>query len=298
MMQPIYPVDVEEIDTLIDCALAEDLGSCGDATANSIIDADMHSEADWVAKEPGVLCGLFVAERVFRKIDSRLACAFNLEDGHAVEPGTLFGKVSGPVRGILSGERTALNFLQHLSGISTLTSEFVRRVYGTGVHILDTRKTTPGLRVLEKYAVRVGGGINHRFGLYDRILIKNNHIDAAGGIRPAVTQCLEFLKEKHWDYRIEVETRTLDEVREVLRHPVHRIMLDNMDIGTMKKAVALVADRVEIEASGNITLENVRAVAETGVRFISVGRLTHSAPNLDLSLRIRPRSVVQEDGHD
>jgi len=287
---------LDGIEDIIDRALTEDLGSFGDVTTLSIVDVKQTGEATFLAKGTGRIAGLPVAERVFKKIDSTLICSFQVEDGHRVSPGTVFGSVRGSLRGILTGERTALNFLQRLSGIATLTEEFVRRVHGTGVRICDTRKTTPGFRQLEKYAVGLGGGWNHRFGLYDMVLVKSNHIDVAGGIRPALILCLRYLAEKSLDLRIEVETRTLDEVREALNHPIHRILLDNMDASDIQEAVHLAKGRIELEASGNVSLENVRTVAETGVNFISVGRLTHSAPALDLSLRLRTVNTSGKGG--
>jgi nicotinate-nucleotide pyrophosphorylase (carboxylating) len=274
------------IDGLIDLALAEDFGKTGDVTTAAIIHSGTTGEARFLAKKTGVVAGLSVAQRVLIRTDSSLACRFSVKDGEAIELGSVFGGIRGSMRSILSAERTALNFLQRMSGIATLTSEFVRRVRGTDAAILDTRKTTPGLRVLEKYAVRMGGGVNHRSGLSDMLLIKNNHVDAAGGIGPAVSRCMAYIKKKHLNLKIEVETRTIEEVREALNHPLHRIMLDNMDVPAIREAVSMVGGRMEVEASGNVNLENVRSIAETGVRFISIGALTHSAPALDMSLHV------------
>jgi nicotinate-nucleotide pyrophosphorylase (carboxylating) len=210
-----------------------------------------------------------------------------VQDGSPVKPGLVLARIDGNAKGILRGERTALNFLQRMSGIATLTGEFVRAVAGTGAKITDTRKTAPGLRALDKMAVRLGGGVNHRFGLDDMVLIKDNHIVAAGGIAPAVTRCRKYLAEHRIDARIEVETKNMAEVDEALSCPgVGRIMLDNFDTGEMKKAVERIGRRVEVEASGGITLATVRAVAETGVDFISVGALTHSVKALDISLEL------------
>jgi nicotinate-nucleotide pyrophosphorylase (carboxylating) len=210
-----------------------------------------------------------------------------VQDGSAVNPGLVLARIDGNAKGILRGERTALNFLQRMSGIATLTGRFVRAVAGTGAKITDTRKTAPGLRALDKMAVRLGGGVNHRFGLDDMVLIKDNHIVAAGGIAAAVTRCRRYLGERRVEARIEVETKNLAEVDEALSCTgVGRIMLDNFDTGTMKKAVERIGRRVEVEASGGITLDTVRTCAETGVDFISVGALTHSVKALDISLEL------------
>jgi len=276
----------QEIDLLIEGALREDLGNQGDITSDSIIPRDMRGEGEFIVQEDGIIAGLPVAQRVFEKIDSNLTCVFSVKDGVPVHSGMIVGKVYGSLASILKGERTALNFLQHLSGIATLTTQFVQAVQGTKVKILDTRKTIPQLRLLEKYAVKKGGGENHRFGLYDMVLIKDNHIDAVGGLKEAVGRCLNTLGENRGKVKIEVETRTLEEVRQALQFPIDRIMLDNMDVETIRKAVTEVNGRVELEASGNITLENVGAVTATGVDYISVGRLTHSPKALDISLRL------------
>lgn len=286
----------QEIDSLIEGALREDLKDQGDITTKAVIPADREGEGEFLVKEDGIIAGLPVVQRVFKKIDSKLTCVFSVKDGTYVNSGTTLGKVYGSLTSILMGERTALNFLQRLSGIASLTARFVQAVYGTKVKILDTRKTTPQLRVLEKYAVKKGGGENHRFGLYDMVLIKNNHIDAAGGLKKAVERCLNSLGKNREKVKIEVETRTLEEVQEAVKYSIDRIMLDNMDVETMKKAVAEVNGKIQLEASGNITLENVRAVAETGVDYISVGRLTHSPKALDVSLRllIKADSIKQQ----
>jgi nicotinate-nucleotide pyrophosphorylase (carboxylating) len=239
-----------------------------------------------ISKQEGIIAGLPVFFRVFQILDPNVVCEPRIRDGSAARPDEVLGTARGSVRSLLKGERTALNFLQRLSGIASLTGAYAAAVEGTGAKILDTRKTTPNLRVLEKYAVRAGGGENHRFGLYDMILIKNNHVDAAGGVSAAVTRCLAFLQRKGLDLKILVEARSLDEVDQALRHPVHRIMLDNMNPGEVREAVRLISGKAETEASGNIRLDNVRAFAESGVDFISVGALTHSAPALDISFRI------------
>jgi len=278
---------IKQMDLLIENALREDLGERGDITTCCVIPAPMRGRGEFIAKEEGVVAGTGVVQRVFQKMDDRLSCVFIIQDGMRIQKDTVFGTVQGQMRSILQAERTALNFLQRLSGIATLTARFVQAVEGTGVKILDTRKTTPQMRFLEKYAVRQGGGQNHRFGLYDGILIKDNHIDAAGGIARAVKACLDSLGAEQKNLMIEVETRTLEEVKEAVALPIHRIMLDNMDIETMRRAVEEVQGKVEMEASGSISLENVRAVAETGVDYISIGSLTHSANALDISLKVR-----------
>jgi nicotinate-nucleotide pyrophosphorylase (carboxylating) len=278
-------LDWKAVDPLVERALAEDLGA-GDVTTDSIVSADLRGEGRIVSKQAGVAAGLPVFFRVFQVLDPNVECTPALSDGSAFEAGLTLGSVRGSVRTLLKGERTALNFLQRLSGIATLTAAFRREVSGTGALILDTRKTTPTLRMLEKYAVRTGGGGNHRFGLFDRVLIKNNHAAAAGGVSKALELCLQFIRERRIDLAVEVEARSLDEVLDALKHPVDRILLDNMEPAALREAVELVAGRAETEASGNVRLENAREIAETGVNFISVGALTHSAPAVDLAFRI------------
>lgn len=270
---------------LIEAALAEDVGP-GDFTSLWTVPADRRAVARIVAKAPGVLAGMEVAVRVFGRVDPSLSIEFGAADGTAVEPGDEVMRIEGAARSILTAERTALNFLQQLSGVATVTRRYVDAVRGTGARVIDTRKTTPGMRRLEKAAVVAGGGANHRVGLYDMVMIKDNHIAAAGGITAAV-EAVRARNER--GLRVEVETSDLGEVREALAAGVDRIMFDNMTPDLMARAVALVhaADpRPETEASGGITLETIRSFAETGVDFISVGALTHSAPALDLSLRL------------
>jgi nicotinate-nucleotide pyrophosphorylase (carboxylating) len=279
------PLKWDMVDPLIERALEEDLGP-GDATTDSIIAAELKGEGRLLARSNGVVAGLPVFFRVFRILDPNVEIRETAQDGIRAASGDGLGGVRGSVRTLLKGERTALNFLQRLSGISTLTDAYARAVEGTGCGILDTRKTTPTMRELEKYAVRVGGGSNHRFGLFDMVLIKNNHVDAAGGVSTAVERCLHVLRQRGLDLKIEVEARNLDEVLEAVEFPVHRILLDNMSPAAMQEAVELIGSRAETEASGNIRLDNVRETAETGVRFISVGALTHSAPAMDISFRI------------
>ena len=258
--------------------LAEDLGG-GDLTSMALVPADARCTAAILLKEPGVVCGLAAVRAVLLGLDPDLVWKPQCHDGERAEPGRLVS-VAGRARSILSGERLALNLLGRLSGIATLTRRFVDAVEGTGATILDTRKTTPGLRALEKAAVRYGGGSNHRFGLYDGILIKDNHLRFAGGVGPAVARA------RGAGVPVEVECDTLDQVREALDAGADRILLDNMAPLQLARAVALVAGRVALEASGGVTLENVRAIAETGVDFISIGALTHAARSLDVSMEV------------
>jgi nicotinate-nucleotide pyrophosphorylase (carboxylating) len=268
---------------LIEHALAEDLGP-GDVTSGATIPAEISSTAVILAKQHLVLAGLDVAREVFRSLDPAIAFTLYAKDGDVLHSGTEIATLSGNTRALLAGERVALNLLQHLSGIATLTSKYVDKVKGLKTVVLDTRKTLPGLRQLEKYAVRVGGGGNHRFGLFDGVLIKDNHITASGGVIKAVERAR---KKSHHLLRIEVETKTLDEVVEALAAGADIIMLDNMPVDLMREAVKLVAGRALIEASGNVTLETARLIAETGVDFISSGSLTHSAPAADISMKIK-----------
>ncbi len=275
-------LDLARIGPLLDQALAEDVGD-GDRTTLWTVPPEARGRGRILARARGVICGLPVAAEVFRRVEPRLAFRPRVEEGAEVAPGQTVAEVEGPLSGILTGERVALNFLQRLSGIATLTRRFVEAVSGTKAVILDTRKTTPGWRLLEKYAVRVGGGQNHRMGLYDMVLIKENHIAAAGSLRAAVERVRARNRE---GLPVEVEVRTLEELEEALALGVRRILLDNMDLETLQEAVERTGGRARLEASGGVTLETVRAVAETGVDFISVGALTHSAPALDLSLLI------------
>lgn len=275
-----------EIELLIDLALREDLGENGDVTSNCILNSDDEGQANIIVKKDGIIAGLPIAEWVFKKVNPGLKVQNRVEEGSKVQRYEEVVRIIGPLAGILTAERTGLNFLQRLSGIATLTAEFVRKVAGTKVRILDTRKTTPGFRVLEKYAVRAGGGGNHRFGLYDMVLIKENHIAAAGGIASAVEQTRENMKKRELNLKIEVEVRNLSEVEQVLNLAVDRLMLDNMSLQKIREAVKLANGKVELEVSGGVTLETVREIAETGVNYISVGALTHSASSLDLSLLI------------
>jgi nicotinate-nucleotide pyrophosphorylase (carboxylating) len=276
--------DQKAAEALVIQALHEDLGVLGDVTSAATIQPDTRISGRIVAKANGVMAGLPLVEMVYQRVDPHLTIQYYFHDGDSVDAGTLICVVEGSGQSVLTGERVALNFLQHLSGIATLTTQFVRGATGTKAVILDTRKTTPGWRSLEKYAVRMGGGHNHRMGLYDMVMIKDNHIDGAGSITAAVAAVRGNSEAR--DLPIEVEVRTLDELREVLPLKVDRVLLDNMTTEQMREAVMLTAGRVPLEASGNMSLERVAAVAATGVDFISVGALTHSAPALDLSMRI------------
>ena len=260
-------------------ALEEDIGN-GDATTDSIVPETATLKGQIIAKQNGVVAGLEVARAVFLELTKDVTFKQLVTDGSDVENKTVLATVEGSARALLTAERTALNFLGRMSGIATLTREFVQAVSGTGAQILDTRKTAPGLRTLDKRAVLLGGGKNHRVGLFDMILIKDNHIDFAGSITTAV----ERARSSGTDLEIEVETRTLEDVREALNLGVKRILLDNMTVEMLKRAVELVSGRAKLEASGNITLENVAKVARTGVEYISVGALTHSPKVFDVSL--------------
>ncbi len=271
---------MDRIDQLIQMALEEDLGS-GDLTAAATIPESARATGRIRAKQELVLAGVEVSRRVFAAIDPAIQFKVVHDDGSRCRPGTVIAEVAGPARALLAGERTALNFLQRLSGIATLTDLYVREVSGTPAKILDTRKTIPGYRELEKYAVRMGGGTNHRMGLYDHFLIKNNHIAVAGSVTAAIER-VQARRRK--EQRIEVETRTLDEVREAIGAGVDTVMLDNMSVEQVRDAVALVAGKAKVEVSGNMRLDTVREYAQLKVDFISVGALTHSAPAADIHL--------------
>lgn len=265
----------------VEATLAEDLGLAGDITTDPIIAADAQGEAAIVAREPGVIAGLDLAEAAFKTLDPEARFTRVVNDGGKVETYDIIAKVMGRTRALLTAERTALNFFCHLSGIATLTSAYVAKVQGTTARIACTRKTTPGLRAFEKFAVRCGGGVNHRFGLYDAVLVKDNHIAAAGGIEAALR--LLRARSSHL-VKIEVEVDTLAQLEEALRFEVDAVLLDNMDTATLKKAVGLTKGRALMEASGGVSLETVAGIAATGVDLISVGALTHSPRSLDSSL--------------
>lgn len=268
---------------IVAVALEEDLGKEGDVTSRSILPPEAKSAAQIISKAEGLVAGLIVAEEVFWRADSTLLFERLVEDGQSVTAGKVVSRVSGSTAGILTAERTALNFLQHLSGIATLTASYVKKVRGLPVRIMDTRKTLPGLRALEKYAVRLGGGLNHRLGLYDGVLIKDNHIKSVGGVRKALEGARAGLPP---GTPIEVEVENFDELNEALELGADMIMLDNWPLPEMREAVELVAGRAKLEASGGVTLDKVRDIAATGVDFISVGELTHSAPALDFALEL------------
>jgi nicotinate-nucleotide pyrophosphorylase (carboxylating) len=266
-------------------ALAEDLDEAGDITSVATVAPSARASGAIAARKPGIVAGLQVAEAAFRTLDENVAFEVLVRDGERVEPGQQIAHVAGNARALLTAERVALNFLGHMSGIATLTGAYVEKTSGTRAKIIDTRKTTPGLRALEKLAVRAGGGTNHRFGLFDAILIKDNHIIAAGGIGPALNKAREHAGHM---VKVEIEVATLDELREALVHKPDAVLLDNMPVAALKAAVAEVAGRAITEASGGVNLETVRAIAETGIDLISVGALTHSAPVLDIGLDFKP----------
>lgn len=268
------------IDKLIISALEEDIPN-SDITTNSIIAFNSRSKVDLIAKENGIIAGLQAFERVFTLLGD-VSVEFYKKDGDSVKAGDILAVVSGSTKSILSGERTALNYLQRMSGIATITNKFVNKLQGSNTKLLDTRKTTPNMRILEKYAVKIGGGYNHRFNLSDGVLLKDNHISAAGGVKSAIRLARE---NTSFVRKIEVEVENLEMVKEALEEAADIIMLDNMDIETMKKAVVLINKRALTECSGNVTLDNIEEVAETGVDFVSVGALTHSAGILDLSMK-------------
>jgi len=269
-------------DKIVEKALLEDIGT-GDITSESIIPYDLKAKGIIKTSEEGVVAGLDIACLVFKKLDPEICFQSKTKDGKNILPGEVLAKISGSARTILKGERVALNFLQRMSGIASITSKFCQEVKDFPVWIVDTRKTTPGLRILEKYAVRMGGGHNHRFGLYDAVLIKDNHIAVAGGIKSAVNS---VQKQISHTVKIEVEVENLSQLQEALKVQVDIIMLDNMDLETMKEAVKMVKGKTLIEASGEITLEKVRKIAQIGVDLISVGALTHSVKSLDISMEI------------
>ena len=273
---------MQQIDAIISNALAEDIHT-GDITTQALQLKSGNVSGVLKAKEDLIVCGLNVAARVFSLLDKGSLFTSRYADGDFVPSGAVIADVTGDASSLLQGERVALNLLQRMSGVATLTAQYVKAVAGIKVRIVDTRKTTPGLRILEKYAVRVGGGINHRTGLYDGVLIKENHIAAAGGITAAISRARSYIPHT---LKIEIETESLADVKEALSAGADIIMLDNMDLETMRKGVQLIAGRAKVEASGNITLERLRDVAATGVDYISIGALTHSVSAMDISQRI------------
>ncbi len=272
-------------DQLIELAFSEDIGD-GDHTTLCCIPEDAMGKSHLLVKEEGILAGVDIARKVFEKFDPTLQMEVMIHDGEHVKPGDIAFVVTGKVRSLLQTERLMLNIMQRMSGIATMTNRYVKRVEGTGTRILDTRKTTPGMRMLEKQAVKIGGGVNHRIGLFDMILLKDNHVDFAGGIVNAIDRCHKYLQDKNLDLKIEIEVRNFDELQQVLTHGgVDRVMLDNFTPADTRKAVELINHRLEVESSGGITYDTIRSYAEQGVDFISVGALTHSVKGLDLSFK-------------
>ena len=272
-------------DRLIDLSFAEDIGD-GDHTTLCCIPDTAMGKSHLLIKEDGILAGVEVAKRVFARFDPTMQVEVLINDGAHVKKGDIAMVVTGKVRSLLQTERLMLNIMQRMSGIATMTAKYVERLKGTKTHVLDTRKTTPGMRMLEKQAVKIGGGMNHRIGLFDMILLKDNHIDFAGGIANAINRCHEYLKEKGLDLKIEIEVRNFDELRQAMEcGGINRIMLDNFSVEDTKKAVEIVAGKYETESSGGITFDTIRDYAEYGVDFISVGALTHSVKGLDMSFK-------------
>lgn len=272
-------------DKLIDLAFAEDIGD-GDHTTLCCIPEDAMGKSHLLIKEDGILAGVEVAKKVFARFDPTMEVEVLMQDGATVKVGDIAMVVTGKIRSLLQTERLMLNILQRMSGIATMTHRYVERLQGTGTRVLDTRKTTPGLRMLEKQAVKIGGGTNHRIGLFDMILLKDNHVDFAGGISNAIDRCHEYLKEKGLDLKIEIEVRNFDELQQVLQcGGVNRIMLDNFSVPDTKRAVEIIDHKYETESSGGITFDTIRSYAECGVDFISVGALTHSVKGLDMSFK-------------
>jgi nicotinate-nucleotide pyrophosphorylase (carboxylating) len=284
-MRPQLPFD---LDDTVRRALAEDLGGAGDLTTRAVVPDDARMDAEVLARVGGVVAGLPVAERVFGAVDPSIEVSWSAADGDRVEAGAALGRVRGPAGAILTGERTALNFLTHLSGIATLTRRYVDACEGTSSRVLCTRKTLPGLRALERYAVACGGGTLHRAGLYDGVLIKDNHVAVAGGVGESVRRARAGAPHT---VRLEVEVETLDQVREALGAGADAILLDNADVDTVKRAVDLVGGQVPLEVSGGVDIDRVRELAGLGPLLISVGRLTHSAPALDIALDVRTGRV-------
>ena len=273
------------IDELIDLAFAEDIGD-GDHTTLCCIPDTAMGKSRLLIKEPGILAGVEIARKISHRFDPDLKMTVYIEDGTAVKPGDVAFVVEGRVQSLLQTERLMLNVMQRMSGIATMTHRYVKKLEGLHTRILDTRKTTPGMRMLEKEAVKIGGGVNHRIGLFDMILLKDNHVDFAGGIENAISRCHDYLKAKGKDLKIEIEVRNLDELKEVMRvGGVDRIMLDNFSPELTKEAVKIVGGKYEIESSGGITFDTIRDYAESGVDFVSVGALTHSVKGLDMSFK-------------
>ena len=279
-------LSVDELEErLIDLAFAEDIGD-GDHTTLCCIPENAVGKSHLLIKEDGILAGVEIAKKVFARFDPTLQVDVLITDGTPVKVGDIAMVVTGKTRSLLQTERLMLNIMQRMSGIATMTSKYVKLLEGTGTRVLDTRKTTPGLRILEKQAVKIGGGMNHRIGLFDMILLKDNHVDFAGGIENAIDRCHAYLKEKGLDLKIEIEVRNFDELDRVLKKGgVDRVMLDNFSVPDTKKAVDIINHRLEVESSGGITYDTIRDYAEQGVDFISVGALTHSVKGLDMSFK-------------
>ncbi len=277
----------EQIKKIIDLALREDIGK-GDITSLAVIESKQKAVGKFLVKDNGVIAGLSIAKQVMKSVDKKLKFKIIFSDGSEVKSGDVVAEVSGNARSILSAERTALNFIQRMSGIATAASIYAKAVLHTKAKVIDTRKTAPGLRLLDKMAVKIGGCDNHRYGLYDMFLIKDNHIEVAGSITKAIDACRKFMRKKKKKYLIEVETKNLAEVQEALNCKADIIMLDNFEIEEMKKAVQLINGACKVEASGGVNLSTIKAIAETGVDYISVGGLTHSVKALDISLEIMP----------
>ena len=273
------------IDELIDLAFAEDIGD-GDHTTLCCIPDTAMGKSRLLIKEPGILAGVEIARKIFHRFDPDLKMTVYIEDGTAVKPGDVAFVVEGRVQSLLQTERLMLNVMQRMSGIATMTHRYVKKLEGLHTRILDTRKTTPGMRMLEKEAVKIGGGVNHRIGLFDMILLKDNHVDFAGGIENAISRCHDYLKAKGKDLKIEIEVRNLDELKEVMRvGGVDRIMLDNFSPELTREAVKIVGGKYEIESSGGITFDTIRDYAESGVDFVSVGAVSYSVKGLDMSFK-------------
>ena len=280
----MYTVDELE-DKLIDLSFAEDIGD-GDHTTLCCIPEDAMGKSHLLIKEDGILAGVEVAKKVFARFDDTMKVEVLIQDGAHVKKGDIAMVVTGKVRSLLQTERLMLNIMQRMSGIATMTNKYVEKLKGTKTHVLDTRKTTPGMRMLEKQAVKIGGGMNHRIGLFDMILLKDNHVDFAGGITNAIDRCHKYLEENGLKLKIEIEVRNFDELQQVIDHGgVDRIMLDNFSVADTRKAVEIIAGRFETESSGGITFDTIRQYAECGVDFISVGALTHSVKGLDMSFK-------------
>lgn len=280
----MYTVD-ELNEQLIALAFSEDIGD-GDHTTLCCIPEDAMGKSKLLVKEEGVLAGIRIAKEIFRRFDPTMQVEVFIEDGAHVKPGDIAMVVTGKVRSLLQTERLMLNVMQRMSGIATMTAEYVKLLEGTNTRVLDTRKTTPGMRMLEKEAVKIGGGVNHRIGLFDMILLKDNHVDFAGGIAAALDRCAAYQKEKGMHLKVEIEVRSFDEIRQVMAHGgADRIMLDNFSVEDTRKAVEMINGKFETESSGGITKETLRDYAKCGVDFISVGALTHSVKGLDLSFK-------------